>query len=167
MTCPSETGNRNVLLAIHFGEADPRTAGQAREHVASCAACRAYLDELDAVGRALAAWTDERPPAGTAERIVAHAVRAPQRPVAIARRPARGALPLLGALPVMGALVVLIRAVASWLPALSFWPRLEDWPALAPIAPIAPFAAAALAVMAVGGLATLAAAPALVLEARR
>jgi len=164
VTCPSETGNRNVLLAVHFGEADPRTAAETRAHVETCATCRGYLAELEDVTEALAAWTDERPRVGLADRIIGHAVSLPQRPVAVARRPTAGALPLLGALPLIVALMVLIRLVAGWLPALSFWPRLDQWPALAPFVPLA---AATLAVMAIGGLATLAAAPALVLENRR
>jgi hypothetical protein len=164
MACPSQTGNRNVLLAVHFGEADARTVAQTRTHVHDCPACRAYLAELEEVGRALAVWTDERPPVGLGDRIIARAVSVPQRPVAVPRRPATSALPLLGALPAMGALVVLIRLVAGWLPALSFWPQLDQWPVLAPFVPVA---AATVAVMTLGGLATLAAAPALVMETRR
>jgi hypothetical protein len=166
MTCSSAAGNRNAHLAFHFGEDDAPAAARARAHVESCPECRQYLATLEQVGHALGAWDDERPPAGMAERVLARAVRAPQPPPLerAHRAPAAGALPLLGLLPVMAALVMLIRILAAWLPALSFWPRLEEWPALQPIVP---FAAATAAVLAIGGLATLAAAPALMLETRR
>jgi len=165
MTCPSADGNRNALLALHFGEADAAAGAATRAHVESCASCRAYLAQLDEVTRALALWADEPAPAGIAGRIVAEATRHAQAPPAPARRrPAAGALPLMSLLPVMGALILLIRRLAGWLPALSFWPELERWPALETTLP---FAAATAAVLAVGGLAALAAAPALMLEARR
>lgn len=163
MTCPSAEGNRNALLALHFGECDARTAAGMRAHVEGCLACRQYIAELEELGQALAGWQNEVPLPGMAERIVARAVRSPQPPPRVAR-PRADALPLLGLLPVMGALVALIRLVAVRLPALSFWPRLEQWPALEPVVP---FVAATLALLALGGLATLAAAPALVLETRR
>jgi hypothetical protein len=164
MTCPSAEGNRNALLAFHFGEGDAVTAAETRTHVEGCLPCRQYLASLSELEAALGAWRDDVPPAGMAERIVAHAVSAPQPPFAVARPPGLDALPLLGLVPVMGAVLMLIRMVAARLPALWFWPRLEQWPALEPIVP---FAAATVALLAVGGLATLAAAPALMLETRR
>jgi anti-sigma factor RsiW len=163
MTCPSAEGNRNALLALHFGECDALAAAETRTHVEACPACGEYLATLSELSESLTKWHDEAPPAGMGQRIVAQAVRSPQPPFGVARPPA-DALPLLGLLPVMGALLTLIRLVAAWLPALSFWPRLEQWPALQPIVP---FAAATVALLALGGLATLAAAPALVLETRR
>jgi anti-sigma factor RsiW len=164
MTCPSAEGNRNALLAFHFGEGDARDAARMRAHVESCAACRAYRAELTALTTALAGWHDEAPPAATAERIVARAVQSPQAPATGRPKPQAGALPLLALLPVMGALVHLIGLVATWLPALSFWPRLDQWPTLEPVVP---FAAATVALLLIGGLAALAAAPALVMESRR
>jgi hypothetical protein len=164
MTCPSAEGNRNGLLALHFREGDAVAAAETRTHVEGCLPCRRYLAALSEVEEALAGWQNEMPLRGMAERIVARAVSAPQPPFAVARPPAVDALPLLGLLPVMGAFLMLIRLVAARLPALAFWPRLEQWPALQPIVP---FAAATVALLAVGGLATLAAAPALVLETRR
>jgi anti-sigma factor RsiW len=163
MTCPSAEGNRNALLALHFGECDARTGAEVRAHVESCPACGQYLATLSELDELLAKWHDDAPPAGMGEGIVARAVRSPQPPPRMVR-PRAGALPLLGLLPVMGALVALIRLVAAWLPVLSFWPPLEQWPALQPVVP---FVAATLTLLVLGGLATLAAAPALVLEARR
>jgi hypothetical protein len=163
MTCPSAEGNRNALLALHFGEGDALGAAEMRVHVEGCLPCRQYVAALKELGEALGRWEDDAPPAGLGQRIVAEAARSPQPPPRMAR-PRADALPLLGLLPVMGALVTLIRLVAGWLPALSFWPRLEEWPALQPVVP---FVAATLALLALGGLATLAAAPALVLETRR
>jgi hypothetical protein len=163
MTCPSAEGNRNALLALHFGECDARTAAELGVHVEGCLPCRQYVAALEELGQAMAGWQNEMPLPGMAERIVAGAIRSPQPPSRVAR-PRAGALPLLGLLPVMGALVALIRLLAAWLPALSFWPPLEQWPALQPVVP---FVAATLALLVLGGLATLAAAPALVLETRR
>jgi hypothetical protein len=163
MKCPSAAGNRNVLLALHFGEArDPRPL---RAHVDSCAACREYLASLAAVTEALGRWPDGAPPSAMADRIVAHSIRAPQPKARPATgRPHAGALPLIGLFPIMGALVIAIRLLAGWLPRLPFWPRLEDWPNLQPIVP---FVAATAVLLIAGGLAALAAAPALVLETRR
>lgn len=170
MTCPSADGNRNALLALHFGEGDARPAAGVRAHVDGCRACRQYIAAIEELAQTLGRWEDEAPPAGMADGIVAQAVRSlqppmwsPQPPPRVAR-PRADALPLLGLLPVMGALLALIRLVAGWLPALAFWPRLERWPVLEPVVP---FVAATLALLALGGLATLAAAPALLLETRR
>jgi hypothetical protein len=167
VSCPSLAGNRNALLALHFGELEPQEAARLRAHVEGCLACGPYLADLTIVEHALTQWKDHAPPA-MADVIVDHAVRVPQAAPKVrprARRAVRtDALPLLGLLPVMAAIVILTRAVAAWLPALSFWPRLEDWPTLAPVLPIA---AAGFAMLVLGGLATLAAAPALVLESRR
>lgn len=163
MTCPCAAGNRNALLALHFGECDARSAAEVRGHAQSCPACGQYLATLSELGQVLAGWQNEIPLPGMAERIVARAVRSSQPPPRI-ERPQADTLPLLGLLPVMGALVALIRLVAAWLPALSFWPRLEHWPT---VQPVVPFVAATLALLALGGLAVLAAAPALVMESRR
>jgi hypothetical protein len=173
MTCPSTDGNRNLLLALHFGEGDPRTAAATRAHVEGCAACGRYLAELEDLGRVLRAWPDAAPPPGMGPRIVAQAAlvaqAAPARRAPAARPPrARAdALPLLALVPLMGALVELGRRIAGWLPDLAFWPRIEEWPSLAPVLPVLPVVAATLVLLAIGGLATLAAAPALMLESRR
>ena len=74
------------------------------------------------------------------------------------------AMPLVGLLPVIAALLLSIRELAQWLAALPFWDSLEEWPA---VQVAAPFGAAALVLFALGGLASLAAAPALLMESRR
>jgi hypothetical protein len=73
-------------------------------------------------------------------------------------------MPLVGLLPVIAALLLSIRGLAGWLGGLSFWTLLEKWPA---VQVAAPFGAAVVVLFALGGLASLAAAPALVMESRR
>jgi hypothetical protein len=74
------------------------------------------------------------------------------------------AMPLVGLLPVIAALVLSIRELAQWLGGLPYWVLLEKWPA---VQNAAPFGAAAFVLFALGGLASLAAAPALVMDSRR
>jgi hypothetical protein len=73
-------------------------------------------------------------------------------------------MPLVGLLPVIAALLLSIRGLAGWLGGLPFWTLLEKWPA---VQVAAPFGAAVVVLFALGGLASLAAAPALVMESRR
>jgi hypothetical protein len=73
-------------------------------------------------------------------------------------------MPLVGLLPVIAVLLVSIRQLAAWLGGLPFWTALEGWPV---VQDAAPFAAAIVVLFMLGGLASLAAAPALVMESRR
>ena len=164
MTVERSEGDRNALLAVHFGEGEgeARTVAAARAHVAGCPRCQEYLHILSDVHAALREWPDEAPPPDLAARVLSRATRLPQHTPAVASVPS--AMPLVGLLPVIAALLASIRHLAEWLAALPFWVALEPWPALQDAAP---FGAAALVLFALGGLASLAAAPALVLENRR
>jgi hypothetical protein len=156
-------GDRNALLAVHFeGEGDPRTVAAARAHASGCPHCRAYLLVLAGVDAALRDWPEEAPPPDLAARVLSRATRSPQyRPVAAA---VPSAMPLVGLLPVIAALLLSIRELAVWLDGLAFWASLESWPALQNAAP---FAAAVVVLFTLGGLASLAVAPALVMDTRR
>jgi hypothetical protein len=152
-------GNRNALLALHYGEgAEVGTAA----HVESCAACRRYLDDLEHVEAALRQWEDEAPPPDLRELVLARALREPQQPA----RPQvdSSAAPLLALLPVMAAFVTAVSYVGGWLAPLRQWEPLDRWPGLQDLAP---FGAALLVLALLGGLASLAVAPALVLENRK
>jgi hypothetical protein len=152
-------GNRNAVLALHFGEGDPGTLDEARRHVAECAECRDHLAGLSQVQEALLGWPDAEPPPGLGERILAAATRS-ARP-AHAPGPTPDALPLLGLLPVMAALVAVVGALGAWLAGQPLWASLEGWPFLQEAVP---FGVAVLMVLTAGALGTLALAPALVLE---
>jgi hypothetical protein len=153
--------DRALVLAVHFGDGDAKATAAARAHVEECGPCREYLHLLSDVDAALREWPDEEPPAGLADRVLARATRAPQPAPA---RVAPSAMPLVGLVPVLAFLVLSIRQLAGWLDALPYWRVLEPWPA---VHLAAPFAAAAALLFALGGLASLAAAPALLMESRR
>jgi hypothetical protein len=155
-------GDHNALLALHFAEGDARTVAATRAHVAGCPRCQEYLRVLSDVDAALRQWPEEAPPPDLAARVLSRATRLPQHPPARASVPS--AMPLVVLLPVIAAVLVSIRQLAQWLAALPFWTLLEKWPAVQGAAPLA--AAVAMSFV-LGGLASLAAAPALVMESRR
>jgi len=162
MTVERSEGDRNALLAVHFGEGDARTMAAARAHALGCPRCQEYLRALSDVDAALRAWPEEAPPPDLAARVLSQATRLPQHASRVAPLPS--AMPLVGLLPVIATLLLSIRELAQWLAALPFWASLEQWPA---VQVAAPFGAAALVLFALGGLASLAAAPALLMESRR
>jgi len=89
-------GDRNALLAVHFGEGDVRTVAAARAHVEGCPRCQEYLRVLSDVDAALRAWPEEAPPPDLAARVLSRATRLPQhRPVAAS---VPSAMPLVGLL---------------------------------------------------------------------
>jgi len=163
VTVERSEGDQNALLALHFGEGEARTLAATRAHIALCPRCQEYLRVLSDVDAALREWPEEAPPPDLAARVLSRATRWPQHPPAKASVPS--AMPLVALLPVIAALLVSIRQLAQWLAALPFWVALETWPAV--VQDVAPFGAAALLLFGLGGLASLAAAPALVLESRR
>jgi hypothetical protein len=162
VTVERSEGDRNALLAVHFGEGDARTVAATRAHALGCARCQEYLRILSDVEAVLSQWTDEAPPPALAARVLSQVTRWPQHRPVVAAVPS--AMPLVGLLPVIAALLLSIRELAQWLAALPFWASLEAWPA---VQVAAPFGAAALVLFALGGLASLAAAPALLMESRR
>ena len=162
MTIARSEGDRNALLAVHFGEGDARTLAATRAHALDCPRCQVYLRVLSDVDAALRAWPEEAPPPDLAARVLSQATRLPQHASVVASVPS--AMPLVGLLPVIAALLLSIRELAQWLAALPFWASLEEWPA---VQVAAPFGAAAFVLFALGGLASLAAAPALLMESRR
>jgi predicted anti-sigma-YlaC factor YlaD len=151
-------GNRNALLALHFHEGGTaRTAA----HAGECAECRAYLRAIAELEAAIVG-ADDTPPADLRESVLERALSQRQAPAPAKVRPAAGAAGLLGLLPVMAMLMALVHTlgttVAGWV----------DWQALVPQAPnVAPFAVAVVVLLVAGGLASLAMAPALVLENRK
>ena len=162
MTVERSEGDRNAILALHFGEGDARTVAAARAHVEGCTRCQEYLHLLSAVEAALHEWPEEAPPPELAARVLSQATRLPQhRPIAAS---VPSAMPLVGLLPVIAVLLVSIRQLAGWLGGLPFWTALEGWPV---VQNAAPFAAAIVVLFMLGGLASLAAAPALVMDTRR
>jgi hypothetical protein len=162
VTVERSEGDRNALLALHFEEGDTRTVAAARAHAEGCPRCQEYLHVLAAVESALDEWPDEAPPPELAARVLSQATRLPQyRPVAAS---VPSAMPLVGLLPVIAAFLVSIRQLAGWLGELPFWTALEGWPI---VQNAAPFAAAIVVLFMLGGLASLAAAPALVMDTRR
>jgi hypothetical protein len=162
MTVDRSEGDRNALLAVHFGEGDAGTMAATRAHALGCPRCQEYLRVLSDVDAALRAWPEEPPPPDLAARVLSQATRRPQRASMVASVPS--AMPLVGLLPVIAAVLLSIRELAQWLAALPFWASLEQWPA---VQVAAPFGAATLVLFALGGLASLAAAPALLMESRR
>ena len=156
-----ECRHRGAALALHFAEGDAATLAAAESHVASCAECRAYREELSGLQTALATWVDEPPPPGLRERVLARALATPHQAPAPPSTP--DALPLFLLVPVMAVLVAATRLVAA---------QLEAWlDAPSPVGVVlldvlGPTASAALLLLALGGLATLALAPALFLESR-
>jgi hypothetical protein len=162
VTVERSEGDRNALLALHFGEGDARTLAAARAHASGCARCQEYLQMLSGVDSALREWEEESPPPELAARVLSRATGLPQHRTVTASVPS--AMPLVGLLPVLAALVVSIRQLAGWLGDLPFWTALEGWPV---VQNAAPFAAAVVVLFMLGGLASLAAAPALVMESRR
>jgi hypothetical protein len=162
VTVERTEGDRNALLAVHYGEGDAQTIAVTRAHVEGCPRCQEYLRILSDVDAALREWPEEAPPPDLAPRVLSRATRLPQhRPVAAS---VPSAMPLVGLLPVIAAFLLSIRELAQWLAALPFWVSLEQWPA---VQVAAPFGAAVVVLFALGGLASLAAAPALLMESRR
>jgi hypothetical protein len=162
VTVERSEGDRNAILALHFGEGDARTVAAARAHASGCTHCQEYLQILSTVEAALHEWPEEAPPPELAARVLSQATRVPQyRPVAAS---VPSAMPLVGLLPVIAAILVSIRQLAGWLGGLPFWTALEGWPV---VQDAAPFAAAIVVLFMLGGLASFAAAPALVMESRR
>jgi hypothetical protein len=162
VTVERSEGDRNALLAVHFGEGDARTLAATRAHALGCPRCQEYLRVLSDMDAALRAWPEEAPPPDLAARVLSQATRRPQHASVAASLPS--AMPLVGLLPVIAALLLSIRELAQWLAALPFWASLEEWPA---VQVAAPFGAAIAVLFALGGLASLAAAPALLMESRR
>ena len=162
MTGERSEGDRNALLAVHFGEGDARTVADTRAHALGCPRCQEYLRILSEVDAALIQWRDEEPPPDLAARVLSRATRLPQHRPVVASVPS--AMPLVGLLPVIAAFLLSIRELAQWLAALPFWASLDNWPA---VQVAGPFGAAVVVLFALGGLASLAAAPALVMESRR
>jgi anti-sigma factor RsiW len=158
---PSE-GNRNALLALHFGELDAPSEAACRAHLADCAECRTYLSTLEQVDRALRCWGEEAPPDGVRERTLARIGRAAQR--VPRRRRSQTALPLLALVPAMAAAVALTSVVATRLADWACWERLAVWPG---VSLLGAFGVTALLMLIAGGLGSLALAPALVLESRK
>lgn len=163
MTVERSEGDRNALLALHFGEGDAQTVAATRAHVEGCPRCQEYLHMLSDVDAALHEWPDEAPPPDLAARVLSRATRLPQHASATAST-VPSAMPLVALLPVIAAFLFSIRHLAGWLAALPFWVALEKWPV---VQDAAPFGAAIVVLFALGGLASLAAAPALVMESRR
>lgn len=153
--------NRNALLDLRAGAGARATA----EHVAGCAECRAYLAGLERVEAGL---RDEamRPRRALRAQVLARAVAEPQvgspRPLPVKEEP--NAAPLLGLVPVMAAAIGAVRVAGDWLRTSPFWEGLN-----VPVAveELAPFAAVGALLFVVGGLASLALAPVLLLDAHK
>jgi hypothetical protein len=158
---PAE-GSRDALLELHFAEAEEEAAARTRAHAEACAECRAYLASLGRLEEALHGWADEAAPAGLREASLARAAAVRQVVPRAAAPPS--AAPLLGLLPLMAAGLGLVWLVGSRFAASSPWQAVEE---LLGVPPAAAFAAAALVLVLAGGVASLAVAPALVLESRR
>jgi hypothetical protein len=162
MTGERSEGDRNALLAVHFAEGDTQALAAARAHISGCPSCQEYLQILSDMEAALRAWPEQEPPPELAARVLSQATQWPQqRPAAAA---ATSAMPLVGLLPVIAGLLLSIRGLAAWLGDLPFWTLLEKWPT---VQVAAPFGAAVVVLFVLGGLASLAAAPALVMDTRR
>src|SRR5262245_8471004 len=125
MTAEPE-GDRNALLAYHYGEADERAREATRAHLEGCASCREYLAGLARVEQTLRAWTDELPAGGSWSRIRARLTLAGPPPERA--RPLPDAAALLGLVPLMAGGLALARLLAGRLSALAWWPQLEAWP---------------------------------------
>jgi hypothetical protein len=162
VTVERSEGDRNALLALHFDEGDARTVAAARAHAEGCPRCQEYLHVLAAVESVLDEWPDEAPPPELAAGVLSRATRLPQH--APAAMPVPSAMPLVGLLPVIVVFLLSIHRLAEWLAELPLWVVFENWPA---VQGAAPFGAAVVVLFALGGLASLAAAPALVMESRR
>jgi hypothetical protein len=157
----TECRHRGAALALHFAEGDAATLAAAESHLASCAACRAYREELAGLQAALQTWVEEPPPPALRERVLARALATPRQ--APAPRSTPHALPLFLLVPVMAALVAATMLVAAQLEA---WLYSPGYHGLVLLDVLGPTASAALVLLALGGLATLALAPALFLESR-
>lgn len=151
-------GNRNALLALHYGEGD---AAGAAAHVERCTECRAYLEALREIEGALTGWAEEKPPADLRERVLSHATRPAQLP-AQPRPAVPSAAPLLAMLPVMAAFVLVVNHLGAYVASWPYWEALAPW-----LQDVAPFGAVAAALAVAGGVASLAIAPVLVLESRK
>ena len=155
-----ECRHRGAALALHFAEGDAAALAAAESHLASCAECRAYREELGGLQAVLETWAEEPPPPALRERVLARAVATSRQAPAPAARP--HALPLILLVPVMAVLVAATRIVAVGLEA---WIDAPEG-SLVLLDVLGPTASAALLLLALGGLATLALAPALFLESR-
>lgn len=155
-------GDRNALLAFHYGEGDERSRAETGAHLLGCAACRDYLASLEGVEATLRGWSDELPPAGGWARIRARIVLAAPPPPRT--RPLPDAAALLGLVPMMVAGLALARLLAGRLTTLPWWPQLESWPV---VSTLGSFGLAVVVLLLVGGLGSLALAPALLLESRK
>ena len=157
----TECRHRGAALALHFAEGDAATLAAAESHLASCAACRAYREELGGLQVSLEAWADEPPPPALRERVLARALAtARQAPAPAVTHDARALFLLV---PVMAALVAATRLVAAQIEA---WLYSPGYGGLVLLDVLGPTASAALLLLALGALATLALAPALFLESR-
>ena len=144
-----------ALLDLHFGESDGAADG-VRAHVHECPLCRADIEAMSLVERALVLGPEDGPPPDGLERVLA---RVSTLQPAQARRAewVRVVAPSAAALAA-GAWAV--RAGASWLSTLGVVPH-----AAGPLpAELVVLSLAALGVLAVGALLTLAVAPVLILE---
>jgi anti-sigma factor RsiW len=59
------------LLLLHFGELDAAPRAECEAHARDCAACRAFLADVDWAERGLLAGPGEAPPADGLERVLA------------------------------------------------------------------------------------------------
>jgi len=157
MTSPHSTPSE--LLDLHFGEGtDGRQAGTAA-HVAVCPRCREELANVEWVERSLAALPEEEPPADGLDRVMGRVGR--ER---LARERGAGWLaPLAASLGGVAGGVAIIYAVGAWLLGL---PELTEWPMIESARALSGFGLATLAFFTAGSFATLALAPALLIEAQ-
>jgi anti-sigma factor RsiW len=155
-------GDRNALLAYHYGEGDERACTEIRAHLEGCASCRDYLAGLTQLEQILRVWPDELPAAGSWSRIRARiALAAPPREHT---RPLPDAAALLGLVPMMIAGLALARQLAGQLTSMAWWPQLSSWPV---VSSLGSFGMAVVVLLLLGGLGSLALAPALLMEGRK
>jgi hypothetical protein len=113
----------NRLLDLHFGEGRPRRMKRTARHVASCPECREEIRSLARAGELLAAWPDERPDAGTLDRVMAALPEARPRFRPMARP--RPLLPLAGIAGGIAFIWAVLWAARSVLARFSFWEGLR------------------------------------------
>ena len=122
---PEYHENKDTLLSLFYHEASPPEEQRARQHLAACEECREYMRDLSRMNLALGQWPDEKPLAGTFDRILANIP--PEQPRAIYVRPVISARPIFNIVFAMISILLLIYFVQSRVSALPFWQSFEQY----------------------------------------
>jgi predicted anti-sigma-YlaC factor YlaD len=154
--------SKSTLVLMFYHETSSAEEQRGREHLAACAPCRGYFEEVQRMAARLSQWPEQKPLPDTFGRILANLPQTQPRPRAV--QPAFSFKPILGIAFALFGIVLVLFWAQSKISALPLWPVYErHW-----LAQTLGSAGLALALFfALGTFITLALAPALYFGAHK